>query len=56
MQLEAGSVQAGGNLALVSDNTLNNKGLIGTTSDLLVQAGSVLHNSSMLYAGGNMRL
>ncbi|MCA6962735.1 hemagglutinin repeat-containing protein [Pectobacterium odoriferum] len=56
VQLEAGSVQAGGNLALVSDNTLNNKGLIGTTSDLLVQAGSVLHNSSMLYAGGNMRL
>ncbi|WP_273543753.1 hemagglutinin repeat-containing protein [Pectobacterium carotovorum] len=56
VQLEAGSVQAGGNLALVSDNTLNNKGLIGTTGDLLVQAGSVLHNSSMLYAGGNMRL
>ncbi|MEI7177886.1 hemagglutinin repeat-containing protein [Pectobacterium carotovorum] len=56
VQAEAGSVQAGGNLALVSDNTLNNKGLIGTTGDLLVQAGSVLHNSSMLYAGGNMRL
>ncbi|POD95166.1 hypothetical protein BV925_03490 [Pectobacterium odoriferum] len=56
IQLEAGSVQAGGNLALVSDNTLNNKGLIGTTGDLLVQAGSVLHNNSMLYAGGNMRL
>ncbi|WP_072034242.1 hemagglutinin repeat-containing protein [Pectobacterium fontis] len=56
VQLEAGSIQAGGNLALVSDNTLNNKGLIGTTSDLLVQAGSVLHNSSMLYAGGNMHL
>ncbi|MBA0186916.1 hemagglutinin repeat-containing protein [Pectobacterium odoriferum] len=56
VQLEAGSVQAGGNLALVSDNTLNNKGLIGTTGDLLIQAGSVLHNSSMLYAGGNMRL
>ncbi|MGI8488887.1 hemagglutinin repeat-containing protein [Pectobacterium sp. S5] len=56
VQLEAGSVQAGGNLTLVSDNTLNNQGLIGTTGDLLVQAGSVLHNSSMLYAGGNMRL
>ncbi|UYX08495.1 hemagglutinin repeat-containing protein [Pectobacterium cacticida] len=56
VQLEAGSVQAGDNLTLVSDNTLNNKGLIGTTGDLLVQAGSVLHNSSMLYAGGNMRL
>ncbi|WP_230458215.1 hemagglutinin repeat-containing protein [Pectobacterium carotovorum] len=56
VQLEAGSVQAGGNLTLVSDNTLNNKGLIGTTGDLLVQAGGVLHNSSMLYAGGNMRL
>ncbi|WP_233958926.1 hemagglutinin repeat-containing protein [Pectobacterium versatile] len=56
MQLEAGSIQAGGNLTLVSDNTLNNQGLIGTTGDLLVQAGSVLHNSSMLYAGGNMRL
>ncbi|ACX88282.1 filamentous hemagglutinin family outer membrane protein [Pectobacterium parmentieri WPP163] len=56
VQLEAGSVQAGGNLTLVSDNTLNNKGLIGTTSDLLVQAGGALHNSSMLYAGGNMRL
>ncbi|WP_284144898.1 hemagglutinin repeat-containing protein [Pectobacterium colocasium] len=56
VQLEAGSVQAGGNLTLISDNTLNNKGLIGTTGDLLVQAGSVLHNSSMLYAGGNMRL
>ncbi|POE06221.1 hemolysin BL-binding protein, partial [Pectobacterium odoriferum] len=56
VQLEAGSVQAGGNLALVSDNTLNNKGLIGTTGDLLVQAGGLLHNSSMLYAGGNMRL
>ncbi|GKW20524.1 hypothetical protein PEC302107_22530 [Pectobacterium araliae] len=56
VQLEAGSVQAGGNLTLVSDKTLNNKGLIGTTGDLLVQAGSVLHNSSMLYAGGNMRL
>ncbi|WP_219811512.1 hemagglutinin repeat-containing protein, partial [Pectobacterium odoriferum] len=56
VQAEAGSVQAGGNLALVSDNTLNNKGLIGTTGDLLVQAGSTLHNSSMLYAGGNMRL
>ncbi|MEQ9879252.1 hemagglutinin repeat-containing protein [Pectobacterium aroidearum] len=56
VQLEAGSVQAGGNLTLVSENTLNNKGLIGTTGDLLVQAGGVLHNSSMLYAGGNMRL
>ncbi|MDX6915006.1 hemagglutinin repeat-containing protein [Pectobacterium carotovorum] len=56
VQLEAGSVQAGGNLTLISDNTLNNKGLVGTTGDLLVQAGSVLHNSSMLYAGGNMRL
>ncbi|MEQ9843263.1 hemagglutinin repeat-containing protein [Pectobacterium brasiliense] len=56
VQLEAGSIQAGGNLTLVSDNTLNNQGLIGTTGDLLVQAGSVLHNSSMLYAGGNMRL
>ncbi|WP_326489471.1 hemagglutinin repeat-containing protein [Pectobacterium versatile] len=56
VQLEAGSIQAGGNLMLVSDNTLNNKGLIGTTGDLLVQAGGVLHNSSMLYAGGNMRL
>ncbi|MEQ9968626.1 hemagglutinin repeat-containing protein [Pectobacterium carotovorum] len=56
MQLEAGSVQAGGNLTLISDNTLNNKGLIGTTGDLLVQAGGLLHNSSMLYAGGNMRL
>ncbi|MBN3172565.1 hemagglutinin repeat-containing protein [Pectobacterium brasiliense] len=55
-QLEAGSIQAGGNLTLVSDNTLNNKGLIGTTGDLLVQAGGLLHNSSMLYAGGNMRL
>ncbi|WP_350316719.1 hemagglutinin repeat-containing protein [Pectobacterium aroidearum] len=56
VQAEAGSVQAGGNLTLVSENTLNNKGLIGTTGDLLVQAGGVLHNSSMLYAGGNMRL
>ncbi|PPE64673.1 hemagglutinin repeat-containing protein [Pectobacterium brasiliense] len=56
VQAEAGSIQAGGNLTLVSDNTLNNKGLIGTTGDLLVQAGGVLHNSSMLYAGGNMRL
>ncbi|MBL0910498.1 hemolysin BL-binding protein, partial [Pectobacterium carotovorum] len=56
VQLEAGSIQAGGNLTLVSDNTLNNKGLIGTTGDLLIQAGSALHNSSMLYAGGNMRL
>ncbi|MFJ5478297.1 hemagglutinin repeat-containing protein [Pectobacterium carotovorum] len=56
MQLEAGSIQAGGNLTLISDNTLNNKGLIGTTGDLLVQAGGLLHNSSMLYAGGNMRL
>ncbi|WP_318840425.1 hemagglutinin repeat-containing protein [Pectobacterium polaris] len=56
MQLEAGSIQAGGNLTLVSDNTLNNQGLIGTTGDLLVQAGGLLHNSSMLYAGGNMRL
>ncbi|MFJ5464028.1 hemolysin BL-binding protein, partial [Pectobacterium sp. CHL-2024] len=55
-QLEAGSIQAGGNLTLVSENTLNNKGLIGTTGDLLVQAGGLLHNSSMLYAGGNMRL
>ncbi|MFP9440291.1 hemagglutinin repeat-containing protein, partial [Pectobacterium brasiliense] len=56
VQLEAGSIQAGGNLTLVSENTLNNKGLIGTTGDLLVQAGGLLHNSSMLYAGGNMRL
>lgn len=56
MQAEAGSIQAGGNLTLVSENTLNNKGLIGTTGDLLVQAGGLLHNSSMLYAGGNMRL
>ena len=56
VQAEAGSVQAGGNLTLISDNTLNNKGLIGTTGDLLVQAGGLLHNSSMLYAGGNMRL
>ncbi|MEI7123500.1 hemagglutinin repeat-containing protein, partial [Pectobacterium versatile] len=56
VQLEAGSIQAGGSLALVSDNALNNKGLIGTTGDLLVQAGGLLHNSSMLYAGGNMRL
>ncbi|WP_318248720.1 hemagglutinin repeat-containing protein [Pectobacterium aroidearum] len=56
VQLEAGSIQAGGNLTLISDNTLNNKGLIGTTGDLLVQAGGLLHNSSMLYAGGNMRL
>ncbi|MEI0696900.1 hemagglutinin repeat-containing protein [Pectobacterium aroidearum] len=56
VQAEAGSIQAGGNLTLISDNTLNNKGLIGTTGDLLVQAGGVLHNSSMLYAGGNMRL
>ncbi|MBN7766443.1 hemagglutinin repeat-containing protein, partial [Pectobacterium brasiliense] len=56
VQAEAGSIQAGGKLMLVSDNTLNNKGLIGTTGDLLVQAGGLLHNSSMLYAGGNMRL
>ncbi|WP_433916015.1 hemagglutinin repeat-containing protein [Pectobacterium jejuense] len=56
VQADAGSIQAGGNLTLVSDNTLSNKGLVGTTGDLLVQAGSVLHNSSMLYAGGNMRL
>ncbi|GKV92922.1 hemagglutinin repeat-containing protein [Pectobacterium aroidearum] len=56
VQAEAGSIQAGGNLTLVSENTLNNKGLIGTTGDLLVQAGGLLHNSSMLYAGGNMRL
>uniref|UniRef100_UPI000DE31E3A hemagglutinin repeat-containing protein n=1 Tax=Pectobacterium peruviense TaxID=2066479 RepID=UPI000DE31E3A len=56
VQVDAGSVQAGGSLTLVSDNTLNNKGLIGTTGDLLVQAGGVLHNSSMLYAGGNMHL
>ncbi|GKV82987.1 hypothetical protein PEC106664_37610 [Pectobacterium carotovorum subsp. carotovorum] len=56
VQAEAGSIQAGGALTLVSDNTLNNKGLIGTTGDLLVQAGGLLHNSSMLYAGGNMRL
>ncbi|MDY4366166.1 hemagglutinin repeat-containing protein [Pectobacterium brasiliense] len=56
VQAEAGSIQAGGNLTLVTDNTLNNKGLIGTTGDLLVQAGGALHNSSMLYAGGNMRL
>ncbi|MDG0806310.1 hemagglutinin repeat-containing protein, partial [Pectobacterium brasiliense] len=56
VQAEAGSIQAGGNLTLISDNTLNNKGLIGTTGDLLVQAGGLLHNSSMLYAGGNMRL
>ncbi|MCL6399642.1 hemolysin BL-binding protein, partial [Pectobacterium carotovorum subsp. carotovorum] len=56
VQVEAGSIQAGGSLALVSDNALNNKGLIGTTGDLLVQAGGLLHNSSMLYAGGNMRL
>ncbi|RYC46182.1 hemolysin BL-binding protein [Pectobacterium zantedeschiae] len=56
VQVEAGSVQAGGNLTLVSDNSLNNKGLIGTTSDLLIQAGGAVHNSSMLYAGGNMRL
>ncbi|WP_258879858.1 hemagglutinin repeat-containing protein [Pectobacterium aroidearum] len=56
VQAEAGCVQAGGNLTLVSENTLNNKGLIGTTGDLLVQAGGLLHNSSMLYAGGNMRL
>ncbi|MEI7409519.1 hemagglutinin repeat-containing protein [Pectobacterium aroidearum] len=56
VQAEAGSVQAGGNLTLISDNTLNNKGLIGTTGDLLVQVGGLLHNSSMLYAGGNMRL
>ncbi|MDY4347556.1 hemagglutinin repeat-containing protein, partial [Pectobacterium brasiliense] len=56
VQAETGSIQAGGNLTLISDNTLNNKGLIGTTGDLLVQAGGLLHNSSMLYAGGNMRL
>ncbi|MDY4326201.1 hemagglutinin repeat-containing protein, partial [Pectobacterium brasiliense] len=56
VQAEAGSIQAGGNLTLISDNTLNNKGLIGTTGDLLIQAGGALHNSSMLYAGGNMRL
>ncbi|RRO17417.1 hemagglutinin repeat-containing protein, partial [Pectobacterium aquaticum] len=56
VQLEAGSIQAGGSLALVSDNALNNKGLIGTTGNLLAQAGGLLHNSSMLYAGGNMRL
>ncbi|WP_308415794.1 hemagglutinin repeat-containing protein [Pectobacterium brasiliense] len=56
VQAEAGSIQAGGNLTLISDDTLNNKGLIGTTGDLLVQAGGLLHNSSMLYAGGNMRL
>ncbi|WP_420916236.1 hemagglutinin repeat-containing protein, partial [Pectobacterium brasiliense] len=56
VQAEAGSIQAGGNLTLISDNTLNNKGLIGTTGDLLVQAGGLLHNSSMLYAGGNMCL
>ncbi|WP_276207155.1 hemagglutinin repeat-containing protein [Pectobacterium brasiliense] len=56
VQAEAGSIQAGGNLTLVSDNALNNKGLIGTTGDLLIQAGGLLHNSSMLYAGGNMRL
>ncbi|WP_409308717.1 hemagglutinin repeat-containing protein [Pectobacterium sp. B1J-3] len=55
-QQESGSVQAGGNLTLVSDNTLKNQGLIGTTGDLLIQAGSVLHNSSMIYAGGNMYL
>ncbi|WP_422879954.1 hemagglutinin repeat-containing protein [Pectobacterium zantedeschiae] len=56
VQVEAGSVQAGGNLTLVSDNSLNNKGLIGTTGDLRIQAGGALHNSSMFYAGGNMRL
>ncbi|MFE8049743.1 hemagglutinin repeat-containing protein [Brenneria goodwinii] len=55
-QQEAGSIQAGGNLSLVSENDIHNRGLIGATGDLLMQAGAALNNTSLLYAGGNMRL
>lgn len=55
-QREAGSIQAGGNLSLVSENDIHNRGLIGATGDLLMQAGAALNNTSLLYAGGNMRL
>ncbi|WP_247595476.1 hemagglutinin repeat-containing protein [Brenneria roseae] len=56
VQQEAGSIQAGGNLSLVSANDIHNQGLIGVAGDLLMQAGGLLNNTSLLYAAGNMRL
>ncbi|QTF08458.1 adhesin [Brenneria izadpanahii] len=40
----------------MSENDIHNQGLIGATGDLLMQAGAALNNTSLLYAGGNMRL
>ncbi|MCW2485262.1 hemagglutinin repeat-containing protein [Candidatus Symbiopectobacterium sp. NZEC127] len=55
-QAEAGSIQTGGNLTLESDTSATNHGFIGTAGDLLVKAGGALENTSLLYAGGTMRL
>lgn len=55
-QAEAGSIQTGGDLTLESDTRASNHGFIGTAGDLLVKAGGALENTSLLYAGGTMRL
>ncbi|MGM3187539.1 hemagglutinin repeat-containing protein, partial [Musicola paradisiaca] len=55
-QAESGNVQAGGSLNLLASSALTNRGFIGTASDLLLRAGGLIDNTSLLYSGGDMRL
>ncbi len=53
---DSGSVQGGGSFNLTSSGELTNNGFVGTLGDLTLQAGSLLQNTSLLYAGSNLRI
>ncbi|RNM18219.1 hypothetical protein EFS38_20145, partial [Dickeya undicola] len=55
-QTGSGSVQGGGPLSLLATGGITNRGFVGTAGDLLVQAGGLIDNSSLLYGGGNLWL
>mgnify|MGYP001236415927 CR=1 FL=1 len=53
----AGSLQAGGNVTLLSRSDINNNGFTGTAGDLTLNApGAINNNSALLYAGNNLQL
>lgn len=55
-QNAAASLQSGGLVQLLSRGDISNNGFIGTAGTLLLSAANSLLNSSMLYAGVDMKL
>lgn len=52
-----GSLQAGGNVTLLSRSDINNNGFTGTAGDLTLNApGAINNNNALLYAGKNLQL